>query len=146
MDKKVVKKSKIFFVGLIAMGVILFIAFTLFKTIKENGGILDTNDNSKEIQTLDIVEDIKKPQEENNSEEDGDEAEDYKGDEDSYEPKVEPSSVQKSTYVKEVTTKTTYIDTDRDGIFDNEDNQPTINDFFIVKDENNNGIVDRYED
>ena len=56
MDKKVVKKSKIFFVGLIAMGVILFIAFTLFKTIKENGGILDTNDNSKEIQTLDIVE------------------------------------------------------------------------------------------
>ena len=89
---------------------------------------------------------MKKPQEENNSEEDGDEAEDYKGDEDSYEPKVETSSVQKSTYVKEVTTKTTYIDTDRDGIFDNEDNQPTINDFFIVKDENNNGIVDRYED
>jgi len=45
------------------------------------------------------------------------------------------------------TTTTTIIrhDSDGDGIYDDEDPHPTINENFIVKDANLNGIDDRYE-
>lgn len=48
------------------------------------------------------------------------------------------------TVSKEVVT-TTHKDTDGDGVFDEQDQYPNINDHFIVKDENKNGIVDTYE-
>ncbi|OGI16318.1 MAG: hypothetical protein A2Z52_02135 [Candidatus Moranbacteria bacterium RBG_19FT_COMBO_42_6] len=47
-----------------------------------------------------------------------------------------------------VTTKTDTIirhDSDGDGLYDDEDAHPTINEYFIVKDDNLNGIDDRYE-
>lgn len=47
-----------------------------------------------------------------------------------------------------VTTKTDTItrhDSDGDGLYDDEDPHPTINEYFIVKDDNFNGIDDRYE-
>ena len=64
-------------------------------------------------------------------------------------------SVQKTEY-KTITTKLsdtvtntsiveTKHDSDGDGIFDEEDAHPTINEHFIVKDDNLNGIDDRYE-
>ena len=67
----------------------------------------------------------------------------------------EKNSVQKTEY-KTITTKLsdtvtntsiveTKHDSDGDGIFDEEDAHPTINEHFIVKDDNLNGIDDRYE-
>jgi hypothetical protein len=50
-----------------------------------------------------------------------------------------------SDTVSRTTTITTRRDSDGDGIFDNEDKYPNINDNFVVKDENINGIDDRYE-
>jgi hypothetical protein len=47
-----------------------------------------------------------------------------------------------------ITTKTDTItrhDSDGDGLYDDEDPHPTINEYFIVKDDNLNGIDDRYE-
>ncbi len=37
------------------------------------------------------------------------------------------------------------LDSDGDGIFNNKDKHPKINDYFIVNDDNLNGIVDKYE-
>ena len=57
----------------------------------------------------------------------------------------------KTTYTKlsdTVSTETTTVtkhDSDGDGIYDEEDPHPTINENFIVKDNNLNGIDDRYE-
>lgn len=62
-----------------------------------------------------------------------------------YEPKIETSSKQISTYVKEKTVTTTLFDSDGDGVFDDEDEYPETNNFFIVEDANMNGIVDKYE-
>jgi hypothetical protein len=47
-------------------------------------------------------------------------------------------------YGTQITT-TTRRDSDGDGVYDNEDLHPTINEYFIVKDDNLNGIDDRYE-
>lgn len=62
-----------------------------------------------------------------------------------YEPLIETYSQQVSDYVSQETVQTTVFDSDKDGIFDDEDKNPNINDFFIVKDDNLNGIVDKYE-
>lgn len=57
----------------------------------------------------------------------------------------------KTEYVKlsdTVSTKTTTVtkyDSDGDGVLDEKDPHPTINDNFVVKDDNFNGIDDRYE-
>ncbi len=48
------------------------------------------------------------------------------------------------TVSKEIIT-TTRKDTDGDGIFDEEDEHPQVNDHFIVRDDDHNGIVDTYE-
>lgn len=48
------------------------------------------------------------------------------------------------TVSKEIIT-TTRKDTDGDGIFDEQDDHPQVNDHFIVKDDDRNGIVDSYE-
>lgn len=65
------------------------------------------------------------------------------------------NTAQKTEYVTvykklndTVTTKTDTItrhDSDGDGLYDDEDPHPTINEYFIVKDDNLNGIDDRYE-
>jgi hypothetical protein len=57
---------------------------------------------------------------------------------------VTETVVVSDTISKEITT-TTQSDTDGDGIFDQEDQYPIINDHFIVKDDDRNGIVDVYE-
>lgn len=43
------------------------------------------------------------------------------------------------------TTITVQKDGDGDGLYDSEDPHPTIPEFFIVKDDNRNGIVDSFE-
>ena len=50
-----------------------------------------------------------------------------------------------SDTVTEATTTVTRHDSDGDGLYDDEDPHPTINEYFIVKDDNLNGIDDRYE-
>jgi hypothetical protein len=60
---------------------------------------------------------------------------------------VAPTTVTtnvKSNVTQEITT-TVKVDSDGDGILDEEDLHPTINNNFIVKDDNLNGIDDRYE-
>lgn len=44
-----------------------------------------------------------------------------------------------------VTKKVPRYDGDSDGMYDDVDPHPTINDFFIVKDDNLNGLDDQYE-
>lgn len=48
------------------------------------------------------------------------------------------------TVTKTAMTETKY-DSDGDGVYDQDDAYPTINDYFIVKDDNLNGIDDKYE-
>jgi len=50
-----------------------------------------------------------------------------------------------SDTVTQVLTTITRHDSDGDGIYDDEDPHPTINEYFIVVDDNLNGIDDRYE-
>jgi hypothetical protein len=50
-----------------------------------------------------------------------------------------------SDIVTQIITTVTKHDSDGDGIYDDEDPHPTINEYFIVKDDNSNGIDDRYE-
>jgi hypothetical protein len=54
-----------------------------------------------------------------------------------------------TTKLSDTVTKTsiteTKHDSDGDGVFDEEDAHPTINEHFIVKDDNLNGIDDKYE-
>lgn len=48
------------------------------------------------------------------------------------------------TITKDITT-TTRFDSDGDGIFNEDDEFPAINNYLIVADENRNGIDDKYE-
>lgn len=50
-----------------------------------------------------------------------------------------------SDTVSTTTDTITRHDSDGDGLYDDEDSHPTINEYFIVKDDNLNGIDDRYE-
>lgn len=50
-----------------------------------------------------------------------------------------------SDTVTRITETKTQFDSDGDGIFDEQDKHPTINDDYIVKDTNLNGIDDQYE-
>mgnify|MGYP001466580516 CR=1 FL=1 len=50
-----------------------------------------------------------------------------------------------SDTVTQIITTITKHDSDGDGIYDDEDPHPTINEYFIVVDDNLNGIDDRYE-
>jgi flagellar basal body-associated protein FliL len=50
-----------------------------------------------------------------------------------------------SDTVTQITTTTIRHDSDGDGKYDEEDPHPTINEYFIVKDDNLNGIDDQYE-
>jgi len=47
--------------------------------------------------------------------------------------------------ITQTTTTTVKYDSDGDGKYDEEDPHPTINEYFIVKDDNLNGIDDQYE-
>lgn len=90
-------------------------------------------------------------------EEEDEEYEDEERDEGSaVAPAENASSSKASVTYKTVTTKlpdtvveTTKVmpryDTDKDGLYDDEDPHPTINEFLIISDNNNNGIDDRYE-
>lgn len=60
-------------------------------------------------------------------------------------PETVTNEVKLSDTVTQKTVTTTRFDSDGDGIFDEEDTHPVINDYFIVEDANRNGIVDRYE-
>ncbi|MFA6973674.1 MAG: hypothetical protein WC238_02990 [Parcubacteria group bacterium] len=50
-----------------------------------------------------------------------------------------------SDTVLQTTTQVPRYDSDKDGMYDDEDPHPAINEFLIVKDDNQNGIDDRYE-
>lgn len=50
-----------------------------------------------------------------------------------------------SDTVTQTTTTTIRHDSDGDGKYDDEDPHPTINEYFIVKDDDLNGIDDKYE-
>lgn len=70
-------------------------------------------------------------------------------------PSSTASSSKSSSTTTQSTTNTSVVtrevtvehrtDSDGDGIFDDEDAYPTINDNIIVRDDNRNGIVDEYE-
>jgi hypothetical protein len=79
--------------------------------------------------------------------EDDDEEDDEDEDEDDSESetKTETVYVKLSDTVTQKVETTTRHDSDGDGIYDDEDKYPKINDNFIVKDENLNGIDDKYE-
>jgi hypothetical protein len=75
-------------------------------------------------------------------EDEEDEDEEVKNDE----PQEEYIQKVINTVVPVTTVTTTErVDSDSDGIYDDEDPHPTINEYFIVKDDNLNGIDDRYE-
>ena len=50
-----------------------------------------------------------------------------------------------SDTITQIITTITRHDSDGDGLYDDEDAHPTINDYFIVVDDNLNGIDDKYE-
>jgi hypothetical protein len=50
-----------------------------------------------------------------------------------------------SDTITRITKTTTQFDSDGDGIFDEQDKNPAINDGYIVKDDNLNGVDDQYE-
>jgi uncharacterized membrane protein len=50
-----------------------------------------------------------------------------------------------SDTITQLITTITRHDSDGDGLYDDEDTHPTINDYFIVADANLDGIDDRYE-
>lgn len=80
-------------------------------------------------------------------EDEDDENENEKGDDNDKKKKEETVTyyVRLSDQITRETTIKTITDSDGDGIYDNEDNNPTINNNYITKDENLNGIVDTYE-
>lgn len=89
------------------------------------------------------------------AQEEYDEQEDEKEDEEDREDDerdvttIEESVVTETITVSETQTKevvtTTKTDKDGDGVFDDEDRYPEVNDHFIVTDDDRNGIVDTYE-
>lgn len=62
-------------------------------------------------------------------------------------PKTEYKTIYRQLPATTVETPVTTVrhDSDSDGLYDDEDAHPTINDYFIVKDDNLDGIDDRYE-
>lgn len=62
-------------------------------------------------------------------------------------PKTEYKTIyrQLPATIVEAPVTTIRHDSDSDGLYDDEDAYPTINDYFIVKDDNRNGIDDRYD-
>lgn len=72
---------------------------------------------------------------------DDEEDEEDEDDEDEYETVY----VKLPDTVVTTTKKIPRYDSDKDGMYDDEDPHPAINEFFIVKDENRNGIDDSYE-
>jgi len=58
---------------------------------------------------------------------------------------TQTNTVKLSDTVTETTITINRYDSDGDGIYDDEDKYPAINDYFIVKDDNRNGIDDQYE-
>lgn len=127
------KKSKFFWVFLVA---ILLLAPVALKPVQ---------------QTL-----IAWADEEEDEEDERDEEEDEEDENEAEESDDEEVKEIKTTTYKTVTTKlpdqiverkteTLWQDGDGDGLYDEEDPHPTINDYYIVSDTNLNGLDDRYE-
>ena len=87
---------------------------------------------------------------EDEEDEDGDEREEDTEDDSAVKTIAQAETVTTETVTisetqsKEIVT-TTKNDKDGDGVFDDDDDYPEINDHFIVKDDDRNGIVDLYE-
>lgn len=126
MRGKIIKNISLFFIAM------LFLSSLFFLFLNDLGSGLENYFRAKTV----LAEDDEDDDEED---EEDDEDDDFK------ETTTEVYSTQISNEVRRETVKNTFFDNDRDGIFDNEDKNPTINDFFIVKDDNRNGIVDEYE-
>jgi uncharacterized membrane protein len=122
-------KKKILFIG-VSMLVLVFAFFVL--------DISKKNNSDFEIKNVLAEDDNEEDNEDNEDSEEFEERE-------VQETISETSYQQVSDNVQKETVTTTLFDSDRDGIFDDEDTHPTINDFFIVKDDDKNGIVDKYE-
>lgn len=54
-------------------------------------------------------------------------------------------TIPAKTIVKTVLKDVVLKDSDRDGLFDDQDPYPTIPEIYIVRDDNNNGVVDQYD-
>ncbi len=70
---------------------------------------------------------------------------DYDYDYDSYGEEVRYEKVRLNDRVVKETVTVIRSDSDGDGILDDEDKFPNVNDYLIVRDDNRNGIVDEYE-
>ncbi len=70
---------------------------------------------------------------------------DYDASASAQETEIVTQKVRLSDKVVRETVTVTKFDSDGDGILDEDDKFPTVNDYFIVEDKNHNGIVDSYE-
>lgn len=133
MRGKIIKNISLFFIAMLFLSSL----FSLF--LNDLGSGLENYFRAKTVLAEDDEDDDEEDEEDDEDDDEDDEDDDFK------ETTTEVYSTQISNEVRRETVKNTFFDNDRDGIFDNEDKNPTINDFFIVKDDNRNGIVDEYE-
>lgn len=92
-------------------------------------------------------EEEREDDEEEDEEDDEDEDEDDSRQETSQEKKTSaPAGSTTVTTVSEQKITTVVKDTDGDGLYDPDDPHPTVPEWFIVRDDNNNGIVDTFEE
>lgn len=111
-------------------------------------GFNTTTVKNKIFETTNIVQAEDEEDEEEGEEEDDDDREAIDTSSDNATAKETETKViytKLSDTVSTVTTTITRHDSDGDGMYDDEDPHPSINENFIVEDGNLNGIDDRYE-
>jgi uncharacterized protein YxeA len=133
------KKTNIFLAVIIIILMLFVGSFLLFA--------LDKSFLDKESDLVNVAADDDEEDEEDKEDEEDEEDEEDDDDDDDDEKKTEVITIYETlpdrTSVK--TETSTRYDSDGDGVFDNEDANPNINENFIVEDGDKNGIVDSYE-
>lgn len=97
--------------------------------------------------TISFADDEEEREDDEEEDEDEDEDEDDSQQETNQKKKT-PAPVGNTTVttVSEQKITTVIKDTDGDGLYDPDDPHPTIPEWFIVRDDNHNGIVDTFEE
>ena len=129
------------------MGIIKKISILILVLILVSGGLFLMRDY-----TLKVVKESKIALADDDDEEDEKDDEDEEDEEDEdegekkQETKTEVKYVKLSDTVSRTTKTITKYDSDGDGILDEQDPYPTVNENFVVKDDDLNGIDDKYEE
>ena len=122
---------------------IFFVAFFLFSISFFIGNNFFVNRSILVFGEDDEKEDDEEHEEDEEDEEDGEDKED--------DDEVEIKTITTTEYpnprveVKKNIQTVTLNDSDGDGLIDDEDPHPNVPEIYIVKDDNLNGIVDKYE-